>query len=152
MGYFSIGPRVIENTNTMLTHHIRILFQQCQFMLLAAQQHVSEQKCQQGPQHTGAHTEGTDNQTGNSMYAMCQITNEGGLLWPATLIMSISRYKIHPCHNTSKSISKKWSNRVSEYRTYVIDLKSKLYSIHSKIYSPTTFKLEYVIKYAVYST
>ena len=42
--------------------------------------------------------------------------------------------------------------RVNEYRTYIINLKSKIYSIYSKIYLPETFKLKYVIKYAAYST
>ena len=33
-----------------------------------------------------------------------------------------------------------------------IHLKTKIYSIYSKIYLPTTHKLKYVIKYAAYST
>ena len=38
--------------------------------------------------------------------------------------------------------------RVNEYITYILNLKTKIYSICSKIYLPARFNLKYVIKYA----
>ena len=50
----------------------------------------------------------------------------------------------------SKPIYKVEKLWVNEYRTLIINLQSKIYSIHVKIYLPAALKLIYAITYAVY--